>query len=233
MTCVCRDPVLAIIRPHTARRRRWSKPAHWGRYLPSRRLAVQGAAAEGATCRSGLFGEGTRYPYQPVGSCVRALAAGKARDVRATTTPVAVEQPRPRTHRVRKLTVSVNLPCPQTHRVRELTVSANSPCPPTHRVRQLTVSAHWPQSRRGPRAVRVRIAETPRRVCGQATVADASSPWTVRTFGDSTTRPWPRIVRVHKRALASVSPCPETRSVRQRAAGGPAQTQPNRAYVLV
>ena len=126
--------------------------------------------------------------------------------------------------------------CPQWTRqrpVRDQGQAVAQPRPRTIRVRELAVSAHRPESCPGPRAVRVRIAERPRLVRGQATVADASSPWTVRTFAQSTTRPWPRIVRVHERALAPVSPCPRTRTVREQPAGGPVQSESNPAYVLV
>jgi hypothetical protein len=122
-------------------------------------------------------------------------------------------------------------PCPRTVRKREQ--AAEQPRSRTIRVLEPAVSSQWQEPRPGPRAVRIRLSERPQPGRGQAPGAEASSPWTVHTPGQSTTKPWQRMVRVHEHAWAPAIPCPGTRSVRHRPECGPVQTQSNRPYVLV
>lgn len=122
-------------------------------------------------------------------------------------------------------------PCPRT--VRKRGQAAEQPRSRTIRVLEPAVSSQCQEPRPGPRAVRIRLSERQQRVRGQAPITNAYSPWTVHTPGQSTTKPWQRIVRVQEPAWVPAIPCPGTRSVRHRPACGPVQTQSNRPYVLV
>ena len=126
--------------------------------------------------------------------------------------------------------------CPQwswQQPVHDREQAAEQPRSRTIRVIEPAVSLQWQKPCPRPQAVRIRISERQRLGRGQAPGAEAYSPWTVHTHGQSTTKPWQRIVRVHERAWAPAIPCPGTRSVRHRPECGLVQTQSNRAYVLV
>lgn len=126
--------------------------------------------------------------------------------------------------------------CPQwswQQPVHDRDQAAEQPRSRTIRVIEPAASSQWQRPRPRPQAVRIRISERQRLGRGQAPGAEAYSPWTVHTQGQSTTKPWQRIVRVHERAWAPAIPCPGTRSVRHRPECGPVQTQSNPAYVLV
>jgi hypothetical protein len=122
-------------------------------------------------------------------------------------------------------------PCQRTVRKREQ--AAEQPRSRTIRIIEPAVSSQLQKPRPRPQAVRIRISDRQRLGRGQAPGAEAHSPWTVHTHGQSTTKPWQRIVRIHERPLAPAIRCPGTRSVRHRPESGPVQTQSNRAYVLV
>ena len=159
-----------------------------------------------------LFLERTRYPYQPVGFRVRETIAQSARYLRTMSSLC-----------VRGNSQSKTAGRPGTAAVSDY---------PSHRTRSVLAMANNASETTGG-LQRPRISERQRPGRGQAAGAEAYSPWTVHTHGQSTTKPWQRIVRVHERALASAIPCPGTRSVRHRPECGPIQHQFNQACVLV
>ena len=126
--------------------------------------------------------------------------------------------------------------CPQwswQQPVHDRDQAAEQPRSRTIQVIESAVSSHWQKPRPGPRTVRIRISERQRLGRGQAPGAEAYSPWTVHTHGQSTTKPCRRVVRVHERALAPAIPCGGTGSVRHRPECDPGRIQSNPAYVLV